>query len=152
MRHKDMKGLWYVSSYDQWHDFKTRGTWDPEMGPLTTACHGLVSSPGLAACPGSWSRQPFPEVHGARLSQGSSSSSLGRQEVPPDVAPCRSDLQGASGSGSWDEHVDLGRWAAGVRGNRNSCLIVPSQAGNGAGSKPGDILDVLTQYRGLSWR
>ncbi|XP_044910691.1 phospholipase B1, membrane-associated isoform X2 [Felis catus] len=24
-------------------------------------------------------------------------------------------------------------------------------AGNGAGSKPGDILDVLTQYRGLSW-
>ncbi|XP_033694695.1 phospholipase B1, membrane-associated isoform X1 [Tursiops truncatus] len=24
-------------------------------------------------------------------------------------------------------------------------------AGNGAGSKPGDVLDVLTQYRGLSW-
>ncbi|KAI4577393.1 hypothetical protein MJT46_003228 [Ovis ammon polii x Ovis aries] len=25
-------------------------------------------------------------------------------------------------------------------------------AGNGAGSKPGNVLDVLTQYRGLSWR
>lgn len=34
----------------------------------------------------------------------------------------------------------------------DSPLNIPSQAGNGAGSKPGDILDVLTQYRGLSWR
>ncbi|KFO23324.1 Phospholipase B1, membrane-associated [Fukomys damarensis] len=29
--------------------------------------------------------------------------------------------------------------------------IVPSQAGNGAGSKPWNVLDILTQYRGLSW-
>lgn len=44
------------------------------------------------------------------------------------------------------EHGPSSQWQG------NSPLDVPSQAGNGAGSKPGNILDVLTQYRGLSWR
>lgn len=35
---------------------------------------------------------------------------------------------------------------------RDSPFDIPCQAGNGAGSKPGEVLDVLTQYRGLSWR
>ncbi|MEJ1287196.1 phospholipase B1 [Cricetulus griseus] len=30
--------------------------------------------------------------------------------------------------------------------------VAKLQAGNGAGSKPGNVVDVLTQYRGLSWR
>lgn len=44
----------------------------------------------------------------------------------------------------------IGEFLASRQGNSPS--HVPCQAGNGAGSKPGDILDVLTQYRGLSWR
>lgn len=42
------------------------------------------------------------------------------------------------------------QWADGTAGSLT--LLVPLQAGNGAGSLPGNVLDVITQYRGLSWR
>uniref|UniRef100_A0A452FKE2 Phospholipase B1, membrane-associated n=1 Tax=Capra hircus TaxID=9925 RepID=A0A452FKE2_CAPHI len=37
------------------------------------------------------------------------------------------------------------------RGKKITPVLFSFQAGNGAGSKPGNVLDVLTQYRGLSW-
>uniref|UniRef100_A0A8C3SBS1 Phospholipase B1 n=1 Tax=Chelydra serpentina TaxID=8475 RepID=A0A8C3SBS1_CHESE len=48
-------------------------------------------------------------------------------------------------------HYDQTEWMA-LSGRSVHSLPFPwYQAGNGAGSKPNDVLDVLTQYRGLSW-
>lgn len=79
-------------------------------------------------------------------------------------------IPGGRRRSSQDAHIRTGRCVdsgfsecPGVPGPDATCaswrtdretlpLVVTSQAGNGAGSKPGDISDVLTQYRGLSWR